>query len=265
MRAIDVNGGIVSSVESRGQAAVWERLWRHHSSPSRDDAILDREANSARWAQMEEWIGAALGEMDGLRTVELGCGRGDLSLLLARRGANATLVDSCPQALRQATERFGRYEMGARFENADLFRFAHTEGGRFDVAHSSGVIEHFQGKDRVRAVRAHYDVLRPGGLAIISVPHARCWPYRVWKAYLELRGWWPYGFERPFTRGELTRCAREAGLEQPETRCFGFWQSVGVHWWQRIVGRRPEWADRASRCDRWMGFTLLLFGRRPAV
>ncbi len=43
--------------------------------------------------------------------------------------------------------------------------------GSFDVVYSAGVIEHFE--DPSRIVRIHAELLKPGGLALITVPNLR--------------------------------------------------------------------------------------------
>jgi len=243
-------------------AEVWDRLWRHAPSDARDDALLDRERRNPRWALALQRLESAYGTIRGLRTIELGSGRGDLSALLAKQGAKVTLIDTSDHALDQARRRFERLGLHASYERADLFDLDPTKHKRFDVALSTGVIEHFEGEDRTRAVRAHLDVLRDGGLAIISVPNAWCAPYRLWKFYLGLRGWWPYGVEVPYARREILQRAKAVGFTQTEARSTGFWQSVGDHWGRSLLGRGPDWVDRTSCVDSVMGMSLIFFGRR---
>lgn len=240
----------------------WERVWNHRHSWQQDERLLEREERSHRFALILERIEDAFGSVSGLETIELGSGRGDLSALLARRGARVTLLDSCDKALDQARQRFDRLDLPAKFECADMFQQCSEREGRFDVAISSGVIEHFADEDRSRVIGVHHDVLRPGGMTAISVPHAGCPSYRLWKLYLELRGWWPYGMELPYTRRELEKRARSVGFQRCETRCMGFWHSVGAHWMNNVFKRSVDWSDRRSMLDPIMGFTLVLIARR---
>ena len=55
---------------------------------------------------IDRYLNNAFGRIKGLNTIELGSGRGDLSVLLAERGANVTLLDASDAALEQARERF---------------------------------------------------------------------------------------------------------------------------------------------------------------
>ncbi len=243
--------------------SVWKRVWLHTPSSERDDQLLARERRNPRWARIVEQIESAFGTCAGLKTIELGAGRGDLSALLAERGAKVTLLDASDEALDQAHRRFRRLGLPASFVKHDFLGTLDTLRSRYDVALSSGVVEHFRGPDRTQAIKAHHDVLAPGGMAVISVPHAWCVPYRLWKLYCELRQCWPYGLEVPFARGDLLRRSRLAGLSRPSVSCFGFWQSVGDHLAKRILGRGRDWVSKSSMLDPWLGATLVLVARRP--
>ncbi len=256
MRSLLLSSSVLS------QTSVWDRLWLHEPSETRDVVLLDRERRNPRWTMIQQHLESVFGTIKGLRTIELGSGRGDLSVLLAEQGAQVTLLDTSDRALDQAQRRFRRLGLQTTCVTGDLFDARAGGRGDFDVALSSGVIEHFQNENRTRAVRAHAEVLRPGGVAVISVPNAHCIPYRIWKLYLELRGWWPYGVEIPYSRKEILLRARAAGLVSLETQCSGFWQSVGDHWGRNLLGRGPDWVGRRSVLDRLMGMSLILTGRR---
>lgn len=243
-------------------ADVWSKVWRNAPTVERDDLLLSRERRGPRWQEIVTRLECAFGTINGLTTIELGSGRGDLSALLAERGAKVTLLDTCPAALEQATWRFDRLGLKASLVEADMFTTPASLIGRFDVAMSSGVIEHFVGDRRTDSLIAHRNVLRPGGMTIVSVPHAACIPYRVWKLYLELRRRWPYGVERPYSAREIGRRARAAALESVETKAVGLWHSLSAHWARDLLQRDVDWSHRRSRLDNLMGLILLMFGRR---
>lgn len=245
--------------------AVWDRLWTYEPSDEKDAALLAREYNGPRWQLVRHALEHIFGTLDGLRTVELGAGRGDLSALLAREGAEVTLFDQSDTALASAQRRFDRLGLAGRFEKGDLLGGLAPWRTQFDVAISLGVIEHFKAYDRTRVLQAHRDVLVSGGVAVVSVPNRLCPPYRLWKAYLELRGWWPYGMERPYSRRELRRRARAAGLADVRVYGLGLWQSVADHWIKRVRGKGPDWSNKPSLLDPWLGSVLLMFGRSDAA
>ena len=263
IHGIAVNAPAATLLSSTAATSkVWDRLWKYAPTDERDDALLARERRTLRWATIQDRLVSNFGSLRGLRTIELGSGRGDLSVLLAQAGADVTLLDSSRRALDQAQKRFGRLGCSACFERGDLFAPPAHLLGSFDVALSSGVIEHFEHDVRTQAFRAHADVLNHRGLGIISVPNAWCPSYRLWKFYLELRGWWPYGIEIPYSRREMFRRARVGGFTRIEVAGAGFWQSVGDHLGRGLLGRGPDWAAWSSRLDRVMGMSLILLGRR---
>jgi len=245
------------------QPEVWEKLWTHEPTDEKDDSLLARETSHPRWHLLRAEMESRIGPLSSLSALEMGSGRGDLSAILAGHGAGVTLLDASGRALDQARRRFDRLRRRADFVRSDLFEPPKECAGRFDVVLSSGVIEHFQGGDRTRAIEAHARCARPGALVAISVPHAACPTYRLWKAYLELRGWWPYGVEIPFSRREMRHRAEQAGLEAIKVCTLGFWQSVGDHLIRPLTGRRVDWSIHPSRYDAWLGGTLLLVGQAP--
>lgn len=240
---------------------VWDRIWRDAPDAAKDHAQLDRERNSRRWRRFAARLCDNHGDIENLATVELGAGRGDVSVLLAQHGANVTLVDRSDVALQRAGERFEQLGLSARFIKADLFGDLAALAGRFDAALSVGVVEHFRGEDRTRAIAAHATVLKSGGIAMISVPNAWCAPYRAWKAYLELRRWWPYGFELPYSRRELRARANVAGLTGHEMFAEGWWRSICDHWGRGVLHQRWSGGTRTSWLDRW-GYDLVLLADR---
>ncbi|UCE59590.1 MAG: class I SAM-dependent methyltransferase [Phycisphaerales bacterium] len=245
-----------------GQRGVWDRFWKHRPSAEKDDALLARESRGPRFQLVLDRLKSTFGSIKGLRTVELGSGRGDLSALLVKEGAEATLLDRSESALNEAKWRFDRLGLNARFDIGDITGSLEPWRDRFDVAMSLGVIEHFQDDQRTQVIRAHHDVLKPGGLAIISAPNAWCIPYRVWKFYLQHRGWWPYGMELPYTKDELVNRAHRAGFARAVIHALGFWQSIGDYWGPMLLKRKPDWWNRRSVLDAWAGVVLLLFAWR---
>lgn len=194
----------------RETAADWGEQWR--LTPI-DAAAPAAEARTPRWRAQERLIRERFGGFESVRAIELGAGRGLNGLLFAQRGARVTLLDNLPVALDQARELFAAN--GVSFEPAveDLFVLPDELRGAFDVSMSYGLAEHFLGERRLEVIRAHLDVLRPGGLALIGVPNAHGVVYRAWKAALERRGSWPFGTEVPYTARELGDLARRAGGE----------------------------------------------------
>jgi SAM-dependent methyltransferase len=187
------------------------------------------EAKTPRWRAQEKLVAERFGSFGGLRAIELGAGRGLNGFLFAERGADVTLLDNVPLALEQARTLFGAHGLSFDAAEADLFELPDELRGAFDVSMSYGLCEHFLGERRQAVVRAHLDVLRPGGLALIGVPNRHGVVYRAWKKALTVTGSWPLGTEEPFTAAELTTLARRAGGEPLAPRFGSFTASVVNH------------------------------------
>lgn len=100
---------------------------------------------------------------------------------------------------------------GGRLVQADI-REVPFEGGAFDVVYTMGTIEHIAEYRQALAEVAR--VLRPGGVAVVGVPHR--WnlflrPLMV--RLLSMLGLYLYAPEKSFSAGELARDLTAAGLE----------------------------------------------------
>ncbi len=79
-----------------------------------------------------------------------------------------------------------------------------------DVVFSVGLVEHFNPPDTRAAVLAHFDVLRTGGLAIVTFPTPTPL-YRGTRELLEAIGKWKFPDERPLEPPEVLETIRERG------------------------------------------------------
>lgn len=80
-----------------------------------------------------------------------------------------------------------------------------------DVVFSVGFIEHFSERDTARAIQAHFDLLKPGGLAVISYPTPTV-PYRIARSISEAFGMWIFHDERPLRRKEVEATTERNGM-----------------------------------------------------
>jgi hypothetical protein len=81
---------------------------------------------------------------------------------------------------------------------------------KVDLVFSVGLVEHFDPAETRRAVLAHFEPLRPGGIAIISFPTPTLL-YRITRKLIELVGMWKFPDERPLQRAEVLNSMRERG------------------------------------------------------
>lgn len=99
------------------------------------------------------------------RVFDLGCGNGSALALLAQQGYEVAGVDPSEQGVAQARANYHdlRIETGSAFEDLAQ-RF-----GRFPAVISLEVVEHVYAPRSY--ARTLYDILEPGGIAIVSTPY----------------------------------------------------------------------------------------------
>lgn len=77
-----------------------------------------------------------------------------------------------------------------------------------DLVFSAGLVEHFDPAGTRKAVLAHFDVLRPEGVAIITFP-TPTFLYRGVRRLLETAGMWAFPDERPLEPAEVMDAVAE--------------------------------------------------------
>src|SRR5262245_50628330 len=105
----------------------------------------------------------------GMRYLEIGCAPGIMLAYVARGlGADVFGLDYSVVGIDQTRALFQRLGLHAVLRCEDVF--SHTfPKNYFDVVHSAGLIEHFE--DAHELVRIHVELLKPGGVALISIHH----------------------------------------------------------------------------------------------
>lgn len=137
-------------------------------------------------------------------------------------GANSCFLDRIVGEFRPAayhvvdTNEYGLELLRRRFNgtstvhlhNQDVMKLAMAEEA--DVVMSIGLIEHFDPAGTRRAILAHFDVLKPGGYAIISFPTPTLL-YRTARGITEMVGLWRFPDERPLESAEVLKAVMERG------------------------------------------------------
>jgi cyclopropane fatty-acyl-phospholipid synthase-like methyltransferase len=103
-----------------------------------------------------------------------------------------------------------------------------------DLVFSVGLIEHFDEEGTRRAVDAHFALLKPGGIAVISFPTPTPL-YRLARAAAELAGAWIFHDERPLRLAEVAAAAGPHAEMLSHrilwpivfTQCLGVWRKHG--------------------------------------
>ncbi len=100
----------------------------------------------------------------GHRVVDLGCGTGEQTLMLAARGYELVGIDAVPEAIKRARRKAGERGIAAQFIDGDLFEVLPLLGRSFDSVVDVGLFHAFSDEDRVRFAAALGRVLVPGGV-----------------------------------------------------------------------------------------------------
>jgi len=93
-------------------------------------------------------------------------------------------------------------------KNEDILNLGKCQ--TLDLVFSVGLIEHFGIDDTKKAIAAHFQLLKPQGIAIISFPTPTLL-YRITRFLFELLGLWIFHDERPLRREEVANTINKFG------------------------------------------------------
>lgn len=146
--------------------ALWQRLYARgqieHQVPP-DEQMWQQDLGRSLQVAF-----AWLGDLQGKRVLELGCGPGDYTIMLARRGAQVTAIDIAPASLGITRERAQANRVGQAVQTgrlaAETLAFAAES---FDWVVGFGLLHHANPVALGPEIRR---VLRPGGRALFREP-----------------------------------------------------------------------------------------------
>jgi len=206
-------------------AEVWTKLSRMGVNIYRD------EFNTPAFLSI-------LPEIKGLAGLDIGCGEGTDTRLLAKLGAVMTGMDVSRRFIQYAREEEAREPLGIPYEDASAWHIPFPEGS-FDFVTATMILMDIPQPER--AIKEAYRVLKPGGFLQFSITHP-CFdtPHRKWvddetgkHIALEVGDYfkdmdgeieeWIFEFTPPEFRGKLRK------FRIPRfTRTFSWWLSTLV-------------------------------------
>ncbi len=145
---------------------------RNLATEERLDALYSREAASSAQAELklQKLVDRFEGHFPmnpGLSYLDMGCGSGELTLAIAKRGARRiTGVDYLPRNIERATAhaRQGGTGRDVQFVCRDLH--AWVPDRKYDVLLSIDAFEHIE--DPLAFLRRMTDLIAPGGIAVLA-------------------------------------------------------------------------------------------------
>jgi len=221
---------------------------RSEAAHTRIESLRLSEANLRRYMNPPadtpfptEYVFHLLGDVSGKVVLDLGCGNGENSILLAFRRPNLVGIDVSESLLCLARRRFALNGVAgpAIFVASSAHDLALPDES-VDVVVGIAILHHLDLKLAAREVNR---ILKPGGRAIFQEP------VRESRALRFIRGLIPYRtpdvspFERPLTEAELRMFAR--GLRACHGRAFSL-PFVNV---VAIVPFLAKWLPLAYRLD----------------
>ena len=99
--------------------------------------------------------------------LEMGCGAGNLSVLLAQRGYSVSGVDIAPTAIDWATERAIANGVTAQFRVDNVLTLTTSADASMDVVVDGHCLHCIIGDDRACCLAAALRVLKPGGVFVV--------------------------------------------------------------------------------------------------
>ena len=171
----------------------------------------------------------SLGRLPPGRLLDVGAGRGDLGVVLARDGWRVTGLEPSAQACEEGRRRGVRMVQGT-LGNVDALEL----GAEYDVVVFQHALEHVV-EPREDLLRAR-SLLRRGGVLLVTVPNFGSWQSR------RFRGAW-FHLDLPrhrshFTPAGLERALRAAGFEHPEVTSSTTADGLQLSLQYRFFGRR---------------------------
>lgn len=150
-----------------------ERRFHDEEARSRAATFIAEPArlrfNDTDYLDHEPWVRSAfaqLGDVRGRRVLDLGCGHGMASVVLARRGARVTACDLSPGYIAEARRRARANETAIHFTTNDAQQLPFADRS-FDAVWGHAILHHL---DMTTAAREIRRVLQPGGIAVFSEP-----------------------------------------------------------------------------------------------
>jgi 2-polyprenyl-3-methyl-5-hydroxy-6-metoxy-1,4-benzoquinol methylase len=149
---------------------IEDREAAHHDdwAASVDPADVDVDAAWLGLGCPElRWIDEQLGDVRGLRVLELGPGLGEASVWFARHGAEVTALDISPGMLEVVQQVAQRYGVVVETVVASASDLSWSPDASFDIVYGANVLHHV---DLEACLGEVHRVLKPGGRAAFWDP-----------------------------------------------------------------------------------------------
>ena len=205
-------------------------------------AHLDGRAQHNR-ERVAPWL-ESFQPLAGARVLEIGCGTGASTLVLAERGAAVTAVDVLEGSIRAARDRCRAHGYDADFLVANAAEVRrHFPRTRFDAIVFFAALEHMTHEERRGAMRDTWEMLEPGALWVVIETPNRLWHYDNHTALLPFYHWLPDRVAFEYARCSEREYFRELYLEHTPEKELHFLRrgrGVSFHEFELFMAPRQQ-------------------------
>ena len=186
--------------------------------------------------QLVEIICDQFSELSGVKILEVGCGKGNEIVQLAKKGGACLGLDFSESAMVLMQKRLLKEQLGMPLVRGDAANLP-FKADTFDLVFSQGVLEHFTRPEEI--LQEQRRVMPKGALLVTEVPNK--WTlYTIYKKILmALKRWLP-GWETQYSPGELRSLLEKNGFEFID--CVG-WDFLVLKVLRKIR-RKLGWRDK---------------------
>lgn len=250
---------------------IWDKVWNNKTNKTEDISILLKEKNGIRWHKIKKIILSEFKTFENLNIIEIGAGLGTLSALMAKEGAKITIMDYSDKALEKSKEFYKRNNIQAKYIKENALNVKKELLNKYDISISSGLAEHFKGKERIKIIKTHFDVLKTNGITFISVPNKYNPPYRIYKFMAELLGTWNFGEEYPFSKKEFKKILKKININQYSFFGDSFYSSLTfinpMNIIRRITNSKKKikqtiHKEKSTVLDNYISYSIILYGKK---
>lgn len=127
----------------------------------------DEDSYNAKAARIEKFLARHDVPRNG-RFLELGCGAGNITLLMAEKGFEAYGIDIIPEAITWAEEKMRKSPASADFRVGNVVDMKSYSDGFFDFVFDGETLHCIIGQDRKTCLASVFRVLKRGGLFLVG-------------------------------------------------------------------------------------------------
>ena len=184
----------------------WDGIWKAHNKSLFSffeklfySIFKNQFSGISVYKQLEKIISETHTADNTFSIIECGCGSGLIQKLIFEKYKSYTsFLDISKEALKLTRSNLG--------DIADNKKIKFIEGSilsiplpasSYDYVWNSGVLEHFNAEDQIKAVTEMYRITKPGGKVIIIIPSTYGKIYMRMKMRAERLGTWQAGYEKP--------------------------------------------------------------------